>query len=258
MKNSQFFVKISLCFLSKLFTYLILPPGSCVLILITASFLVKRFRWFFMVSAFVLWFISTTPGKNLLLSYLEDIKTSSDTASAVVVLSGGSNPYDRIKTYPEAFKRLMYGILLAKRYNIPLIFSGGGLKYNDSAQAKNDIEIIAKICNCKIKIYFENKSLNTYQNAKYTSKFFEKMKIKKDIFIVTSAYHQKRANILFRYFGFRVHSRPVNFFKERGSYVFWDFLPQMGNFYKSYKAIHEYIGIFSLYLRGIPAFSLLE
>ncbi len=226
--------------------------------LIIASFLIRRFRSVFLLFALSLWFISTTPGKDLMLSYLEDIKTNNSKAEAVVVLAGGSNPSDVIKTYPDAFKRLIYGIMLAKRYNIPLIFSGGGLKYSESEQAKRDIENITNTCGCHIKVYFEAKSLDTYQNAKYTAKLFDRLGLKKEIFLITSAYHQKRADILFRYFGFVVHPMPVGFFKEDTGYIVWDFFPQMGNFYKSYKAIHEYVGIFSLYLRGIPAFSLSE
>jgi len=37
--------------ISKLFTYLFLPPGIFILILIFAGFMAKRFKWLFLLSA---------------------------------------------------------------------------------------------------------------------------------------------------------------------------------------------------------------
>ena len=237
--------------ISKLFTYLILPPGIFILILIFAGIFAKKFKWLFFISALSLYLLSNKFIANMLIYPLEDINYKDNiTPKAVVVLGGGTNPKDILKASPDAFKREIYGLLLSKKYNLPFIFTGGGIKTNEAKNIKKDIDLITKTCGCKIKTYFEKKSLDTYENAKYTSKLFEKLHLKKEIFLVTSAYHMKRSIALFKYFGFKIIPKPVGFFYNP-NYTIWDLFPNEGSFHKSYKAIHEYFGLLSLKLRGI-------
>jgi hypothetical protein len=56
--------------------------------------------------------------------------------------------------------------------------------------------------------------------------------------------------MIFRHFGFVVIPKPVGYLVDK-EYTFYDYLPNMGNLENSYKAIHEYFGILSLWLRGI-------
>jgi uncharacterized SAM-binding protein YcdF (DUF218 family) len=231
--------------ISKLFNSL-LPPGIFIIILFLASIVAKRFKWLFFVSAILLFALSTKFISNLLIYPLEKFSHKDNiTPKAVVILGGGANPNDILKASPDAFKREVYGILLAKKYNLPLIFTGGEAK-----ETKKDIKLITSICNCKIKSYFEDKSLSTYQNASFTSKLFKKLNLKKEIFLVTSAYHMKRSYYLFKHFGFKIITKPVGFFYSP-NYKWIDYLPSANNFYISYKALHEYFGLLSLKLRGI-------
>jgi len=236
--------------ISKLFDYIILPPGIFIIILFLASFYAKKFKKLFLLSALLLWALSNKFVSNLLIYPLKN-KFSKDniTPKAVVVLGGGVNPNDVLKAYPNAFKREVYGILLAKQYNLPFIFSGGG-KLKEADNVKKDIEFITKTCNCNITAYYEPNSLNTYQNAKFTSMLFEKLNIKKEIFLVTNAYHMKRSIKLFKHFGFKVIPKPVGFYYNP-NYTYFDILPNAGSLHKSYKALHEYFGLLSLILRGI-------
>jgi len=237
--------------ISKLFTYLILPPGIFIIILILAGIYAKKFKWLFFISALTLYLLSNKFISNLLLYPLENITYKNNIKpKAVVVLGGGVNPKDILKASPDAFKREVYGLLLSKKYNLPFIFTGGGIKINEAKNIKKDVILITKICGCKIKTYYEGKSMNTYQNAKYTALLFKKLHLKKDIYLVTSAYHMKRSIDLFRYFKFKLIPKPVGFFYNP-NYKFWDIFPQAKNFNKSYKAIHEYFGLLSLKLRGI-------
>ena len=231
--------------LSKIFTYLFLPPGIFIVLLLIAFFACKRFKLLFLFSAIVLYLLCIAPAKDLLISHLESIKIDNGSANAVVVLGGGVYPKGYFKARPEAFERVVYGLTLARRYNIPFIFSGGGIKYNESKLVKMDMAHLCKNLGCGFKIYFDNKSLDTYQNGYYTNILFKKHGLAKNIYLVTTAYHMKRAVLIFRYFGFEVHPRPIGFAYE-GKYIFWDFLPHMDNFYESYKAIHEIFGILSL------------
>ena len=200
--------------IAKLFTYLFLPPGIFVIILFLAGFYAKKAKFIFFSAGVLLWAISTKFVANALLYPLEhNFKKDNITPSAVVVLGGGSNPNDVLKAMPDAFKREVYGILIAKQKKLPLIFTGGGvLKTKEAQNAKEDIKLITKTCNCKIKTYFESKSLNTYQNALFSTELFSKLNIPKNIYLVTSAYHMKRSVILFKKAGFKIIPKPVGFF----------------------------------------------
>jgi uncharacterized SAM-binding protein YcdF (DUF218 family) len=236
--------------ISKLFTYLFLPPGIFIFILLLASIYAKKFKKLFLVSALILYLISIKPISNMLLLPLESFSHKDNiTPNAVVVLGGGVNPIDKLHASADAFKREVYGILIAKENSVPLIFTGGGID-NEAKYVKKDIKLITSTCNCDLKTYFESSSKDTYENAKYTSELFKKLKLKKEIFLVTSAYHMKRAYKLFKHFGFKIITKPVGFLKKPINST-WDFFPSANSFYKSYKAIHEYFGILSLKLRGI-------
>jgi uncharacterized SAM-binding protein YcdF (DUF218 family) len=237
--------------ISKLFTYLFLPPGIFIIILIIAGIFAKKLKWLFYISALTLYLLSNKFVSNMLIYPLEhNYYKDNIKPKAVVVLGGGVNPNDTLKAYPDAFKREIYGILLAKKYNLPFIYTGGGIKVKEADYIKKDVELIKKICHCNIKDYYERNSLDTYENAKYTAKLFKKLHLKKEIFLVTSAYHMKRAIKLFKHFRFKIIPKPVGFF-YKPYYTFWDIFPNEGNFHRSYRAIHEYFGLLSLVLREI-------
>lgn len=237
--------------ISKLFTYLFLPPGIFIIILIFAGIFAKKLKWLFYISALTLYLLSNKFAANLLLYPLEhNYNKDYIKPKAIVVLGGGVNPNDILKAYPDAFKREIYGLLLAKKYNLPFVYTGGGIKIKEADFIKKDVGKFKKICNCKIKDFYERNSLDTYENAKFTSKVFKKLHLKKEIFLVTSAFHMKRAIKLFKHFGFKIIPKPVGFY-YKPYYTIWDIFPKEGNFHKSYKAIHEYFGLLSLTLRGI-------
>lgn len=229
--------------LSKLFTYLLLPPGIFILTLFLAGIWAKRFRFLFISLAIIFYLLSIKFVANFLLAPLESIKYSDINASTVVVLAGGSNASGILKAYPDAFKREFYAYYLAKQKSLPLVFSGAGVKKRKEATAaKSDFILMQKLSNSKIKIHYENKSLNTKQNAQFTAMLFNKLKLSKNIYLVTSAYHMPRALIYFKNAGFKVTPKAVGFKVEEG-YNFYDCLPNMHNFKNSYLAIHEYIGL---------------
>jgi len=236
--------------ISKLFTYLCLPPGIFIWILILAGFLAKRLKWLFFLGALALYMLSIRPVSNLLLSPLESFSHKDlIIPKAVVTLGGGVVKKDVLKANPGAFKREIYAVLLSKEHMLPLVFSGGGFA-KEADYIKKDLDYINSVCGCDIKYHLEPKSFDTYQNAKFTAKLFEKLKLKKEIYLVTSAYHMKRAYLLFKNFGFKIITKPTDF---RSSSIngFWDFFPKMGALEDSYLAIHEYFGLLSLKLRKL-------
>ncbi len=226
--------------ISKIFTAFLLFPGIFVIIFLFFSFKTKQKKIFIFLAAFT-WLISVKPVSNILLYPLENIKIINKKAPYVVVLGGGVVDKDIFKSSAHQFKRVVYGTCIAVRENIPLVFTGAGVG-RESEKVKHDIKYLENSFNFKIKTYFENRSKNTKQNAYFTAKLFQKYGFKKRIYLVTSAFHMKRAMINFKKAGFEVIPRPTDFLSNY-NYVWYDFLPSMDSFYRSYWAFHEYIGI---------------
>ena len=237
--------------ISKLFTYLFLPPAIFIILLILAGINFKKFRFIFPLAGVIFYFISTDYGANLLNAPLEkNYKPPKKIhCKSVVVLSGGSNENDTIKSYPDAFKRLVYGVEIAKTYNLPLIFTGGGSKeISEAKNAQTDIENLQKAFGFNIKVYYEDKAKDTVENAKFTKDLISKKNLSNSICLVTSAYHMKRSEIIFKHFGFKITPMATGFTIQKSTH--FSLFPKEGNFHRSYQAIHEYLGILSLAFRG--------
>ena len=247
--------------ISKLFTYLVLPPGIFIVILFTASIYAKRYKRFFLFSAVAFYLLSNNIVSNLLLSPLEkpyakppNIKD----ADMVVVLGGGRiKGSSNLPLSQGAFKRAMWGLMIAKQKNLPLLFSGGGIdsKYSEAdafMQTLNELSKYLKINIDKKQILIEKRSLNSFENAKYTKEILQKRGVSNPVIIlVTSAYHMKRAIKLYRYFGIKAEPLATDFLVNHKKYNFFDILPHMGALKRSYIALHEYFGILSLAVKTI-------
>ncbi len=256
--------------ISKLFTYLILPPGIFILVLFLAAFYAKRFKVVFLFFALCFYLLSNTFVANFLLEPLEKpynkVLKVQKNADAVIVLGGGIIVGSaNLPLTNDAYKRAIYGIMIGKSQNLPVLFSGGGLsKKNRESDAfitcAKELEkpfgvniIISKnIAIKRFSILVESKSLDTFQNAKFTKGKFQKAGVDKPvIYLVTSAYHMKRAVMLYRHFGFKVIPSATDFKISHKESNIWDYFPKMRAFRHSFVALHEYFGILSLALRHI-------
>ncbi len=256
--------------ISKLFTYLILPPGIFIILFFLAAFYARRFKAIFIFFALSFYLLSNSYVADFLLRPLEapynKPLNKSKAMNGVIVLGGGSVAGSaNLPLASDAFKRAMWGLMIAKSQNLPILFSGGSLykKYTDAdafldcAKEVQDnfgsmMPFLEKLVLNKFSLHVEDKSLNTYQNAKFSKLKFEQLGINNPtIYLATSAYHMKRSKILFEYFGFKVIPAATDFKVSSRLKTKWDYLPKMEAFEKSYIAIHEYIGLLSLKLRGI-------
>ena len=184
---------------------------------------------------------------------------------AVVVLSGGSLPGSaNLPLDSSAFKRLIFGLMIAKKLDLPLVFSGsqGREEYDEAFAVKKSIKQMEEFLGIKFPVsehikngfcvVFEDKSLDTYQNAEFSKKLFEKEGIKNPkIYLVTSAFHMKRSTLLFKHEGFRVIPAATDF-DINPCINYSSFFPTLSGFNVSYAAIHEYFGILkAVLIRGI-------
>lgn len=259
----------SVYIVSKMFTYLVLPPGIFILLFVGAAFFVKRFRPFFLINALLFYLLSNSFVADWLLSPLEmpyNRPLNKLPADAVIVLGGGgTKDVANLPLSPDAYKRMMWGLMIAKSANLPLLFSGGGMQkgylesdaFLDSLkEIKSSLNIAmpgSKNLNVKeFSLYVEDQSLDTYENAKFSKQAFENVGLKEPtIYLVTSAYHMRRSVWLYESFGFHVIPAATDFKIDHSEKTAWDYLPNAFAFQRSYIALHEYAGLLSLKIRGI-------
>ncbi|MDA7847892.1 YdcF family protein [Sulfurospirillum sp.] len=249
-----------------------LSPVIFIIFFLIASFYVKRFRVIFIFVALSFYALSISFVSTSLLSPFEKPfnkpLTKNHNVNAVVVLSGGSiEGSANLPIGSGAYKRVMWGLMIAKSNNLPLLFSGAGIGQNyteadaflDSMKEireylKLDVPISKSIELNKFALHVEDKSIDTYENAKFSKEKFDQLGIQKPtIYLVTSAFHMKRSIALYKYFGFEVIPAATNFRLSVKSYetTFLSFVPNFKALNNSYTALHEYAGLLSLILRGI-------
>ena len=250
-------------FLSKFVTHFLLPPGLFIMLALAGSLFFKRHRTLLISFGALIWVFSTEFTASLLLYPLEDKYREHgrlDEVGYVVVLGGGitENTPD-FSLSSGAFKRALLGYTKAKELNIPLIYTGGGSKNISEADSfyKDLQTLFAKPPNTKKNLLdkgfytvLEGESLDTYENAKFTQRIFEESNVKEPkIALVTSAFHQRRAGIIFEKFGFEVTPLACDFQSDGIECELRDFLPSISGLTGSFIALKEYVGILSLKLR---------
>ena len=255
--------------LSKIFTYSVLPPSIFIIALFLASLYAKKFRLFFFTCSALFYALSNAYVADALLAPLEkpyNIPLQESHVDALVILSGGSaKGASNLPLGDEAYKRAMWGLMIAKSHDLPLLFSGAGVNqdYSESDAFLDTIKELKTHLGIEIptdktlnqrefSLHVESKSIDTYENAKLSKAAFEKEGIEQPtIYLVTSAYHMRRSTKLYEYFGFQVIPAATGFKISSREKDAWDYLPSMWALERSYIALHEYAGLLSLKLRGI-------
>jgi len=233
----------------------ILPPGLLILLLLIG---LCCFRWrklSFVVIAFTtlsLYLLSLMPVALLLARPLQhypaltDDAISKTKAQAIIVLSGGryKNPpeyanEDRASAYE--LMRLQYAAYLYRKTHLPILVTGGfGFEKNLS-----EAQIMANVLREDFKVpvrWIENKSDNTWENAKYSIAILQQARITR-AFLVTDAIHIPRSMLSFKHFGFTVIAAPTHFFTADGCGRKFALLPNPEALRMSIFCLYEYFGL---------------
>lgn len=235
----------------------LLPPGILIVILILSglSFLRKSRKaglLCILVGA-ALWLLSIGPVSGALMRGLESgLSMPANPRGDVIVLLGGGI-YDHVKDltgtgFPsgDTLARLVTVVRLQKRLNIPVIISGGAVYPWKKAEASVDRRFLVELGVPADKIILEEKSRDTFENAKYVKYICEKRDFR-DPILVTSAFHMRRSLMIFRHFNITVTPVPVELRIWKRKYRWPDYLP--GDLRAARTACHEYLGL--LYYRAV-------
>jgi len=220
------------------------------LCLAAAVFARKKLRIALVLLAAFIYGASISPVAEMLVAPLEKAYTQPSpdeirSCDAYVVLGGGANtdaPTFDGKGMPEgdALFRVMAAYRLYLFSRKPMIISGG-----DYLGRETEAEITARFLISlgvrKDDLILESRSTDTYENARYTRAVCEKYGFRK-VILVTSAYHMKRAVMLFRKFVGPVTPYPAGF-KVQGGADSLRLRPEAASLLITSSALKEYIGI---------------
>lgn len=233
---------------------LLLPPGNGLALLCLAG-VFRRRRWAFglAVTATVLSMAQSMPAfAGLLIASLENQSAAivpnapKPEAGAIVILGSGlatdATEYGGDTANDRTLIRTRYGATLARRYDLPVLVTGGKLAESDTAEA----DVMAGILRNEFGIearWQEAGSMDTAGNAALSAPILKAAGIQR-IVLVTHAFHMPRAKLLFERAGLEVISAPTAFFSHQSfDWLLSDFLPQAKSLQTSYYALHEWLGL---------------
>lgn len=236
--------------IKKILFAFLTPPGIFVLLLLILSlyYLVKnnkkRFIIFFSFFVF-LYVISINFFFNLFICSLERKinKNASINGDVIVFLSATSIRFNDLLLNSDSLSlqslaRLFGAYRVYKKTDLPIILTGGKI-YDFESDAEIGYKILLSLGVPREKIYYENKSLNTYENAKYSKEICDKNNFKKPV-LVTESIHIPRSVYIFKKLGFKeVSFYPTSYICSNRTTI-KDFLPD--DFYNQKKVFYELIG----------------
>jgi uncharacterized SAM-binding protein YcdF (DUF218 family) len=232
----------------SLLTVLLVPPFNLVLIAI-GGLLLTFWRWYRGVGiaivsvclALLLIMASPITGQALLVSLEQDlplVPPKDAPPQAIIVLSAEvahTLGQPDVRVGPLTLQRLRAAAALYRRTHLPILVSGGTLQENDPPIAtimadslKNDFGVPVQ--------WTETKSSNTWENAADSAAILAPLDLR-SVYLVTHAWHEKRALIAFRHFGLRVTAAPVQLDDFSAGW-----LPETTGWTRTYYGLHEWVG----------------
>jgi uncharacterized SAM-binding protein YcdF (DUF218 family) len=238
----------------------LLEPLGIVLIILLVGAAVAWTRplagWRPVVLAFIVLYPLSTPYvADQMLWLLEPAPrdpAADSSGQAIVVLGGGtyfSAPeYGADTVKAQVLVRLRYAARLHRALNKPVLATGGAPEGNSVAEA--ELMKLALQQDFQIPVqWVETGSRNTFENALLSSAMLKPAGIGR-IYLVTHAWHMRRARIAFEHAGFTVIPAPTGF-TTRFKLTVIDFLPDARALHDSSVFFHEVVGIGWYYLRAL-------
>ncbi len=228
----------------------LLPPLNLILVGLAGLLLLKRRRrmgkWLLALSFAGLWILSTPIVGNALLDTLKPtpVALTGKEADAIVILGGGRNRHsldyggDTAGRY--TLERARYGAWLGKRLRKPILVTGGAPDGGTSSEGAILAAMLREEYGLAVR-WVEEGSRNTRENARESARLLERDGIRR-IYLVTHAWHLKRAMPEFEAAGLRVVPAGTGYFLK-SELTALHFMPQPKGLEHSYLALHEWIGL---------------
>jgi len=240
---------------------LLLPPTVLLLLFFIAGvlhyFRHKLAKPMFIASFCLFYLFSIPLTSNLLMHALEihpplsAEQIEQHDRQAIIVLGSGKAigpEYGNERTVTlRGLVRLRYAAKLHRDTGLPIVLTGGTVKAGEEIEA----DVMERVLKDEFKIdkiYKESQSRNTAQNAEYSAALLESHGLNK-AYIVTQAWHMRRAMLVFNKYGIDAIAAPTAF-EAREFEASIDYLiPNASSFQNTYFALHELIGYFWYLIR---------
>jgi uncharacterized SAM-binding protein YcdF (DUF218 family) len=236
---------------------LLLPPGIIFILLLIA--LVMTWRWPLLawrpvaLAVVVLYVMSIQIVASGLLYLLEPAlpDPAADTSGqAIIVLGGGVNfrapEYGGDTVKARTLARLRYAARLQRALGKPVLVSGGSPEGSLVGEAQLMKLALEQDFQVPVK-WVEQRSNNTLENARLSYRVLKPAGVER-IYLVTHAWHMRRARLAFESAGFAVIPAPTTY-TTRFEITVLDFLPRAEALEGTSRFLHEAAGIVWYYGR---------
>ncbi len=233
---------------------LIVPPYGLVILSLFGILLIGRFPRLgrlIAIAPIVLLFVLSMPIIPLTLgtghTYYAYKEEPFPPADAIVILGGGRRPNALEYETPETvgcgtLERLRYGARLARRYQLPILVTGGrphlGTVRGHNAEGDLMRDVLESEYGLPVR-WVENQSDDTIGNARLSAPLLHADGIKR-IYLVTHADHAARAGQLFEAEGFEVVTTPTHFVPPPIATTN-DWIPSFGGLGRSRALLYDWL-----------------
>jgi uncharacterized SAM-binding protein YcdF (DUF218 family) len=238
--------------------FLLLPPANLPMLAVAGLIVRRRFRrpgeWLTAASC-VLLLLMAMPffGGTLLVSLEQGLPSDVPAGSkpgAIVMLTGdierfaGDNPgfspgrltLDRERACSTVFRRVQ----------LPVLVAGGILRPGDPPIAAVTAQSLRDDFQIPVR-WMETRSRDTWENAEYSAAILRANGIG-SVYLVTHAWHMRRALLAFHHFGIHVIPAPVQI-DRYPDVSLGDLMPNVRGWVTTYYALHEWLGYAAYALR---------
>jgi uncharacterized SAM-binding protein YcdF (DUF218 family) len=237
----------------------LIPPVGLLLLSIFALLITLRYRRVGMITLaaalFGLVALAVPVISQLLIGSLEsnlDVQPSpTDPPQAIVLLGGDMSrnapPSAPFGVGPLSLERERAAAIVARRTGLPILVTGGSLAPGSAPIGALMAQSLTVDFGVRPR-WIETSARDTWENAELSAAILIPYGITA-IYLVTHAWHMKRAILAFRHFGIRVVAAPTNI-RSRIELAPNSFVPRANAWLDSYYALHEWIGYGYYRIRG--------
>ncbi len=170
--------------------------------------------------------------------------------SCAIVLGGfASEDYNGNGYFNGTSDRFIQGIKLKAEGKVShILISGGNSKLVPTAFRESDW-VASQLKDFNIpdsNILVEDQSRNSFENAVFSKKLLDSAHLNPPYILVTSAFHMRRAECIYKKMGVDVISFPCNYIAGKGKTGIGDFIPSLSTLGTWYYYIKEVVG-YSVY-----------
>lgn len=140
---------------------------------------------------------------------------------------------------PLSLERVRAGAALYRHTGLPILVSGGAVHAGDAPVAALMARSLMQDFQAPVR-WAETFSRDTWENAHLSAAILREQGIG-SVYLVTQAWHMRRAVLAFAAAGIRVTAAPTHLDRPAPP-ILEDFLPSVGGWRTSYLALHEWIG----------------